>query len=279
MNIFPSDHPMKKRFPWILLFFLTSGAAQGTPWSKIRTPAPGPATAIGSASNGCLQGAQALPARGTGFVSIRRHRNRHYGHPRTLSFIQDLGSAVAQHEGASLLVGDLSQPRGGRMSSSHRSHQNGLDVDIWFQLSRHPQGAARRYSESADPPSMVRADGRSLSKHWGKAQRFLLHQAATDPRVDRIFVDPAIKQALCRSEQNRRWLHKLRPWWGHDAHFHVRLRCPKNSPDCRRQAPIPKGSGCDASLAWWFSEEARHPKKGSGKKARPTLPAACRKLH
>src|ERR1700730_13809348 len=31
-----------------------------------------------------------------------------------------------------LLVGDMSQPRGGPLLSEHTSHQIGLDVDIWF---------------------------------------------------------------------------------------------------------------------------------------------------
>ena len=36
-----------------------------------------------------------------------------------------------------------------------------------------------------------------------------------------------------------------------------RLKCPLNNPDCRGQEAIPDGDGCDATLAWWFSEEAR----------------------
>ena len=31
-----------------------------------------------------------------------------------------------------LLIGDMSQPRGGPMLNGHSSHQIGLDVDIWF---------------------------------------------------------------------------------------------------------------------------------------------------
>jgi penicillin-insensitive murein endopeptidase len=217
---------------------------------------------------------------GDGYVSIRRHRNRYYGHPLTIDLVRDLGAALGRRTDSYMMVGDLSQPRGGRMSSSHRSHQNGLDVDIWFRLTDSPDTAEKTHPEERDPPSMVKPNGLSVNGNWGEHQRFLLKTAATDPRVDRIFVNPAIKRSLCRSEAGeRKWLGKLRAWWGHDAHFHVRLKCPRGSPDCKRQAPVPAGDGCGAELSWWFSAEARAPKKKSSKpKPRPAAPAACQAL-
>jgi penicillin-insensitive murein endopeptidase len=259
---------------------LAGASAQASPWSKVKATAPGPASAIGGAANGCIRGAEVLPAQGEGFVSIRRHRNRFYGHPQTVNLIRDLGAAVAVRTGRSMMVGDLSQPRGGLMSSSHRSHQNGLDADIWFRLTAEPHRAERAHPEERDPRSMVQADGFSVSDEWGEQQRFLLRSAAQDPRVDRIFVNPAIKRTLCDSERgDRAWLRKLRAWWGHDAHFHVRLRCPADSPDCQRQAPLPAGEGCGSELDWWFSAEARSPKKKAAKpRPRPAPPAACQAL-
>lgn len=255
-------------------------AAQATPWAKVKATAPGPAAAIGGPSNGCIAGAERLPTTGVGFVSIRRHRNRYYGHPDTVRLVHDLGRALSHRTDALMMVGDLSQPRGGRMPTMHRSHQNGMDVDIWFDLAGSARTANGRHPEKQDPKGMVAPGGRNLGQGWGKHQRFLLKTTAEDPRVDRILVNPAIKRALCRSEKgSRKWLRKLRPWWGHDAHFHVRLKCPKGSPHCRQQAPPPAGDGCDKSLAWWFSEEARTPSKKPKKKRppRPT-PAACKAL-
>ncbi len=252
--------------------------AQASPWAKVRVTAPGPAAAIGEAANGCLIGAAALPEQGKGYVHIRRERHRHFGHPWTIAFIQDLGAEMARRGGGAMMVGDLSQPRGGLMSSSHRSHQNGLDLDIWFLLIDSPAQAKRAYPEQRDPPSMITADGLTVNPAWGPDQRFLLHRAATDPRVDRIFVNPAIKQTLCETEGgDRHWLRKLRPWRRHDAHFHVRLKCPQDSPDCQAQPPLATGDGCGPELAWWFTDEARRPKKGGVKPAAP-MPAACRAL-
>lgn len=257
--------------------------AQANPWTKVKATAPGPASAIGAASNGCIAGAEMLPAKGIGFVSIRRHRNRYYGHPDTVRFVEDLGSLLSRRTHELMMVGDLSQPRGGLMSSMHRSHQNGMDVDIWFELATSVRNANKGHSEKRDPRSMVAPGGLSLTKDWGEQQRFMLKVSAEDPHVDRIFVNPAIKRSLCRSEKgNRKWLHKLRPWWGHDSHFHVRLKCPKGSPKCIKQAPVPAGDGCDETLAWWFSDEARTPSKKPKKKKKRTLsapvPAACRPL-
>jgi penicillin-insensitive murein endopeptidase len=193
--------------------------------------------------------------------------------------VEDIGRAVQRRTGQLVMVGDLSQPRGGLMSSSHRSHQNGLDVDIWFDLAPSAQAAAERAPEGRDPRSMVSPGGLEVSGAWGPDQRFLLRTAAEDPRVDRIFVNAALKRALCDSERGTRaWLRKVRPWWDHNAHFHVRIRCPQGSPDCEQQTPLPPGDGCGSELDWWFSEEARTPSRKPAERREPPMPKACRAL-
>ncbi|NEX22668.1 penicillin-insensitive murein endopeptidase [Thiorhodococcus mannitoliphagus] len=267
--------------PAALLVGLLAGAsaALATPWSNISSPSKGLTEVIGGPANGCIGGAETLSKTGPGYVSVRRYRNRYYGHPDLLSFIQDLGWAQQRSSGGLVMIGDLSQPRGGRMSSSHRSHQNGLDVDIWMTLVSSPAEASRLMDHRSDPQTMVAPGGRSVSGHWGTAQRTLIETAARHPRVDRIFVNPAIKRDLCQTAQgDRLWLRKIRPWQGHAAHFHVRLTCPPDSPQCSPQSPVPAGDGCGSELAWWFSDEARSPKKGSSKPthaSRPATPAAC----
>jgi penicillin-insensitive murein DD-endopeptidase len=254
------------------------GVAQASVWGQVKTPSVGPAAVVGETSNGCIAGAQTLPEEGAGYVNIRRYRNRYFGHPDLLRLVARLGQSMTHRGGQLVMVGDLSQPRGGLMSSSHRSHQNGLDVDIWFKLASSPAAADQYSADKADPPSMVTTDGEDLSRLWGADQRALLKAAADDAAVDRIFVNPAIKRGLCRQEQDRTWLRKLRPWFGHDAHFHVRLECPQGSTQCEQQAAIPPGDGCGKDLDWWFSEEARKPAKRSGPRPEPVMPAACRAL-
>jgi len=266
-----------------LLLTLSAAASAETPWSQVSSVAAGGSEAIGGPSNGCVRGAVSLPASGEGFVSIRRHRNRYYGHEDTVALVRELGDAVSARTGGRLImVGDLAQPRGGRMSSSHVSHQNGLDVDIWLTLADSPRQAWRDTPESADPPSMLGRHGLQPNERWGADQRFLIKAAAEHPDVDRILVNPGIKRALCQSEGEAEaaWLRKLRPWWRHDAHMHVRLKCPADSPSCKQQPPIPMASGCGSELAWWFSQEARSPSRGSSSKPRPRPqpPAACEQV-
>jgi penicillin-insensitive murein DD-endopeptidase len=267
----------------VTLLALAIGASAtlaATPWAAITTPSPGPTRVIGGASNGCVGGADALSESGPGFVSVRRYRNRYYGHPTLLRMVADLGQAAARKQGGLVMIGDLSQPRGGRMASSHRSHQNGLDVDVWFTLAPSPDGARRVMDNQPDPRSMVQPGGLETSSAWGAPQRFLLETAARHPAVDRIFVNPGIKRALCREVQGERaWLRKIRPWWGHDAHFHLRIRCPADSPQCDPQGALPAGDGCGADLAWWFSEDARKPsKKKAEPQVEPAIPKGCMAL-
>ncbi len=173
-----------------------------------------------------------------------------------------------------LLIGDLGVARGGPMVSGHASHQLGLDVDILFRLATGPISDSERENPIFDDVIAGNGMNRSL---WGAQQVALLHQFAADSRVERIFVNPVIKRDLCESVTvDRAWLRKIRPWWGHAAHFHVRLSCPPGDRDCLPREPIPEGDGCGASLAWWFTPDAAHPKPVTGPK--PELPAACKAI-
>jgi penicillin-insensitive murein endopeptidase len=243
-------------------------------------PLPGAARVIGSHAKGCLAGGTALPVDGPGWQAMRLSRNRNFGHPRLVALIERLAREARQDGWPGLLVGDLAQPRGGPMRTGHASHQIGLDVDIW--LTPMPE---RRLSEeereTLPAVSMLREGTRTVDPaRFGPRQVALIRRAASYPEVARIFVHPGIKQALCEAAgADRGWLGKVRPWWGHDSHFHIRLRCPEGEPLCRDQDPPPDGDGCGAELAWWLSDEPWRPKP-PGPPPRPItlaeLPAECR---
>jgi penicillin-insensitive murein endopeptidase len=266
-----------------LLFLLSIGmtaAHAGNAWSQVRHPLAGQPEVIGSYANGCIAGAVALPLVGDGYQVMRASRNRYYGHPLLIRFIEQQGRQAAAH-GNRLLIGDLGQPRGGPMAYGHRSHQSGLDVDVWFLQQPRDRVLSKADTERVKMQSMVRATQGELHRsRWSPHYRDALRSAAQSPYVARIFVNGIIKQALCESETDRSWLHKLRPWWGHDAHFHVRLACPPDSDQCKSQNPIPSGDGCDTDLANWVRDlvqAALTPKKPRKPKAPSTdkLPAAC----
>ena len=118
-----------------------------------------------------------------------------------------------------------------------------------------PPPAAR---EDVPLPSMLLANYHQLDPHaFGPRQIELLKLAATNPAVARIFVNPLIKAAVCRSllgstPAERAWIRPIRPWFGHAAHFHVRLHCAASSPDCQEQKPPPPADGCGTELASWL---------------------------
>jgi penicillin-insensitive murein endopeptidase len=244
-------------------------------WNTVRHPAPGSLRVVGSYTAGCIQGAVALPAEGEGFQSMRRQRQRFFGHPMLVRYLQALGKIVATQRWGVLNIGDLGQARGGPTPYGHNSHQNGLDVDIWFWLAPYGRALTATERETIAAPSMLTADRRALDlQHWAPHHTHLLQRAAEFPVVERIFVHPRIKRALCQAFPGAAWLRKLRPWWGHDDHFHVRLQCPDGDAGCLRQEPPPEGTGCDASLDWWLSDEAQQPPKRVGP-VEVQLPAEC----
>jgi penicillin-insensitive murein endopeptidase len=108
---------------------------------------------------------------------------------------------------------------------------------------------------------------------WTDAHVRLLKRAASYPTVERIFVHPAIKRALCEAsakDSDRGWLHKVRAYWGHDDHFHVRIGCPKGSAKCEAQPPLPSDDGCGKDLTRWLAMVK--PKPPAATPARPAVP-------
>ncbi len=246
-------------------------------WSRLKTPTTGLPQPIGSYANGCMAGAKTLPKAGTGYIDMRRNRGRYYGQPELIEFIQALGRYTANRHGKKHLIGDLSQARGGKMNFGHSSHQIGLDVDIWIQT----VDINKAVNPYRDMKSIVdKAAGTVIGGQIPIATRDALHFSATYPSVARIFVNPVIKWHLCQTETDTAWLRKLRPWWGHNEHFHVRLSCPPNAEHCKNQNPPPASDGCTDSLYNWVDEQSGlvtgriKPKPKSKKKRKAKIPPA-----
>src|SRR5258708_22261345 len=91
-------------------------------------PANLQARTIGFYSKGCLAGAVALPINGATWQVMRLSRNRNWGHPNLTAFLERLAAQAPKTGWHGLLVGDMSQPRGGPMLTGHASHQVGLDA-------------------------------------------------------------------------------------------------------------------------------------------------------
>jgi penicillin-insensitive murein endopeptidase len=247
-------------------------------------PTNTPARAIGFYGHGCLAGGEALPQTGPTWQVMRLSRNRYWGHPNLINFLKQLSANGAKAGWTGLLVGDMSQPRGGPMLTGHKSHQVGLDADIWLtpMPDRELTRAEREEMSATDVVATNRKD--VAPSIWTPAHAALIKAAAEEPAVERIFVNAAIKKALCRDPgSNRAWLSKVRPYWGHDYHFHVRISCPPDTQGCEAQPAVPPEEGCGKELDWWFTDAVLHPPSTEPAKPGPSitlakLPPACRQV-
>jgi penicillin-insensitive murein endopeptidase len=267
-----------------ILALLVAGQASAEPAARdlfgaVSAPAAMPAAAIGTYAKGCLAGGEMLPTEGPAWQAMRLSRNRNWGHPALIRFLTAFASRASAATGwPGILVGDIAQPRGGPMKTGHASHQIGLDADVW--LTPMPNRLlSRQEREDIKATEMVAPGGLTVTSDWTDRHRAFVRAAALEPKVERIFVNAAIKKDLCRTVGgDRSWLNKVRPMYGHTFHMHLRLSCASGGGSCEPQAPTPPGDGCGPELDWWFRPEVLHPKPV--KPAKPmtldALPAACR---
>lgn len=231
-------------------------------FSALATPAALTPRAVGFYSRGCLAGAEALPIDGEVWQVMRLSRNRNWGHPQIIKIIERLAEDGAAIDGwPGLLVGDISQPRGGPMPSDHASHQVGLDADIWLTPMPYKRLTYREREDMAFT-SMLAPDGVKVAPEiFTPYHAAIIRRAASYPEVERIFVHPAIKKALCAEPAvDRTYFYKIRPMRGHDEHFHVRIECPKDSPGCRGQPEPANDDGCGSTLDTWLDRVRPRPK-------------------
>jgi len=269
----------------LLLVPLHAGVAQAPAGGMIPAPvaapgpAPGPVRIVGGPGPGCIAGAVELPAVAPGIKTVRASRSSFWGHPDTVAGLRLLGERAQAAGLPVLFMNDLSNPRGGPMRG-HASHQVGLDADVYLDLAlpRHFVGAASR--DAVEPAGLVRADQRGVElSRWQPGHVTLLRLAVELPGVDRVLVNAAIKKQLCAvvPPAERAWLRRIRPWYAHAAHMHIRFRCPAGQTECGDLPPLPPGDGCDASLQWWFDrlDQPPEPPVARPMPSRPLVPAAC----
>jgi penicillin-insensitive murein DD-endopeptidase len=261
-----------------LLFVSACSTATTKPedWAKITTAANGDPSIYGKYTNGCVRGAEELPNAGPGFSRYKVRPTRGFGHPDLVSWLTKYSLRLSE-KNLGVIIEDLSQPRGGPMPGGHGSHQVGLDADLWYyapSASKLSEMTPAQVLKLAQRP-MLGSNGRVDPKLMTQSEVLKVKLAAQSPGIERIFVHTAIKVYLCDQEKDadREWLRVLRPWKGHVRHFHVRLSCPTDSPDCEIQEATPPGDGCaeaqqrltEGFPADWFVKPA----------VRPELPDAC----
>ena len=231
---------------------------------------------VGSYSNGCIIDPDVLPLEGRNYQVTRPQIDRNYGDPTLIRFIETLSREAERKGIGSVQVGDLSASHGGPMRSGHASHQTGLDVDLSLKFGR----LQKKSLGTTSFLDVVSKDGKSVNSNFTWKQLEFIRLAASHDEVERIFVSPAIKKSICDytgQNEDRSFLSKIRPWFGHRGHIHVRLRCPESSPYCEKQKAVPEGDGCGEELMSWFEppKKTDWPAKPQKKPEKPLLPKRC----
>ena len=231
-------------------------------FGKITRPSKQRTAPLGFYAKGCLAGGIAIPVDGPAWQVIHLSRNRRWGTPEMIALVERLAREAKAEDGWNgLMVGDISQPRGGPMLSGHASHQIGLDADIWLTpMPSHTMSYDER--EVVPQASVLRSDMMRVDERkWTKSHARLIVRAASYPRVERIFVHPGIKKKLCDTLQgsDRNLLSKIRPTYGHHYHFHIRMKCPPGAANCDDQPDPPLDSGCGTPLTEWLDRVRPRP--------------------
>ena len=220
-------------------------------FGSMGVPAALPSSSFGGYSRGCLAGGTQLPETGPSWQAMRLSRNRNWGTPDLVAFLERYSRKVAQIPGWSgIYVGDMSQPRGGPMITGHASHQTGLDADVWLNRVQSLRLSAGQ-RESISAQNFQTSGGAYVNSDWTASHMAMVKAAAEDPAVARVFIFAGAKVQMCKDATgNRDWLRKVRPWYAHNDHIHIRLACPKGMAGCVAQDPPPPGDGCDEAATW-----------------------------
>lgn len=162
--------------------------------------------ALGSPSAGRLVRGVRLPAEARLFFTwdplLHRRPNRAWRRHGTDTLVRIVLRVVRAHarahpEAARVGIGDFSRPRGGPFGPRHVSHQNGLDVDVYYpRLDRRERPPKR--------PSQV-----DLRLAQDLVDRFVRAGA------ERVFVGPNVRLRGARDV--------VQVLGGHDNHLHVRI--------------------------------------------------------
>jgi hypothetical protein len=180
---------------------LDADAASSIRWNR--------ASSVGLPYRGRLIDGTQLPVSGPDWItwnpvtdSAPNAPNRLYGNERTIRAVLSVTQAyrAAHPDAPRVVVGDISRDGGGPMTDEHVSHQNGLDVDVYFPRLDRQLHAARARGQV----------------DWRLAQDL----------VDRFVAAGAEMIFVGYSSGLRGPSGIVVPYSGHEYHMHVRFPSP-----------------------------------------------------
>lgn len=233
-----------------------------------------PPESVGSPTAGRLVGGAELQA--GPHLRLARPGETHWGLPPLVRLLERAARRVAaRFEGATLLVGDLSRPKGGNLGG-HRSHTSGRDADVGFYFVD-----AEGRSATLGRYHHVRPDGSvegAPELRFDDARNWTLVEAwVTDPRarVQHIFVSAPLRARLLSHARRvgaylpvrqRAALAMKQPRHAlpHDNHFHVRIACPSGGEGRCVGEPTPRRAARRDDV-----RGAPAPRRGGSRRAPP----------
>ena len=243
------------------------------------------ARSIGFYTHGCLAGGVALPINGKTWQVMRLSRNRNWGHPDLVAFLERLAAkvpkvrlarAAGRRHGAAARRADAHRPRqpSGRARCRHLAHADAEDAadargargDVGDQRGRRGQEGRRSEDLDAGPFRADQGGGR------GPEGRAHLRQCGDQ------------EGAVPRGRQGPRLAAQGAPVVGAQLSFPCPHRLPGRQPGCKAQDPAGETEGCGKELDCWFSPGVLNPPPPKEPpKPRPPLtmadlPAACRQV-
>lgn len=245
----------------------------------ILLPLVSSAESIGKYQKGCQTEAVSY-AFGGNVKRIFDDRDTAWGQKELIAVIEKVAKKVKEQSLGVLRLGNLSDKDGGNMHPHSVSHQLGLDADISFIVD--PKSPVKGAFKSVLDSKKKKVNRKLLTKE----SLLVMKLFAQEANVERLLVHPLVKKEICERLPKEKWMGKIRPWWKHDDHFHLRISCPKGNTECVPQNPPPDHDDCDSeAYHWWFSQEAEDIRQGRQKKpARKTkkstpYPLRCQHLY
>lgn len=200
--------------------------------------------AIGSPDQGRLRNASFLKTHLDTYgltnkiVIANSSTKNYYGTQEMMNVLEAIGDKAYTFQQNKIHISRISAKHGGRLPPSV-SHQNGMDVDVGYPTVQGKIG----FPIVASGGSMKKSDF-SIAKTL-ELFKFMMTQTVSP--VDRLFVDQSIINRLCKEAKDTgrfkgseraafvKLFENMQHVAGHGNHFHMRLRCTPNQPDCRHK--------------------------------------------
>ena len=239
--------------------------------------------AEGRSSSGRVVGSSYLPVLGKGYEYVNRTYCRHnYGTGLAVDAIRFLGRWVSRMFGGRLLVISIARKGGGRLAFCsdkgkkkqrvHKSHQNGLDIDVGYIKGQEALGSFV-FNQKNPSRSKIRIQGRDQDFDFEANFQFYKamvtknivyrdrSKATKRSLVDKILVNHEVKRAFCHwvkeraRKENRKVtqveknvLEKMYGFWNHRDHAHIRFHCSPHYKGCSLPMYCPREGDCNKAI-------------------------------